>query len=66
MTKAKHEVLMMFWEQKVSQLCMEQTEKEKRARGSEKKKQAALGKATRAVLTLNKEVRAAFLMEYLK
>jgi hypothetical protein len=66
MTKAKHEVLMMFWEQKVSQLFMEQTEKEKRARGSDKKKQAALSKATRAVLTLNKAVRADFLMKYLK
>lgn len=66
MTKAKHEVLMMCWDQKVSQLCMEQTEKERRARGGEKKKQAALGKATRAVLALNREVRGAFLMEYLK
>jgi len=45
---------------------MEQVDKEKRARGSEKKKHAALSKATKAVLTLNKAVRSDFLMKYLK
>jgi hypothetical protein len=67
MTRAKHEVLMMFWEKKVSELAMEDAERERRqARGGDKKKQAGSSKATRAVLTLDKTVRADFLLKYLK
>lgn len=67
MTLAKHEVLMMFWDKKLSELAMEEAEKDRRqARSGDKKKQTELGKATRAVLTLDRGVRADFLLKYLK